>query len=214
MDSINKVKQVAILNAALELFSEHGFHDAPMAQLAESANVGVGTIYRYFKDKDGLIQSLYNDVDESLQQAIIEGVDSTVSTQEQFKKIITNLLCYLHTHPAVFIFLEQYYHSPFGLEKKREKRLTEKTSQSSNSFARLLAESSGKTIKPLPIPLLHALAFGPVLFLLRDTNAGLVEMNEAVIEMVTDGCWDAIKIEDHLMTPLDEPTNEPNHIYL
>ena len=214
MDPINSVKQEAILKSALELFSEHGFHDAPMAQLAVRANVGVGTIYRYFKDKDGLIQSLYDDVDGALQQAIVEGVDSTLPTQEQFKRFISNLLCYLHAHPAVFKFLEQYYHSPFGLEKKREKLLTEKTPKSSNSFAHLLAEGSGRTIKPLPIPVLHALAFGPVLFLLRDTNAGLVEMNEAVIQMVTDGCWDAIKIDDHLITPLDELSNQPNHIYL
>ena len=213
MDAINSIKQRTILNAALKLFSEHGFHDAPMAQLAASAQVGVGTIYRYFNDKDGLIQALYNDVDETLQQAIIEGVDPALSTQEQFKKIITNLLNYLHTHPAVFKFLEQYYHSPFGLEKKREKLLSEKTSKSSNSFAHLLAEGSAKTIKPLPIPVLHALAFGPVLFLLRDANAGLVEMNEAVIRMVTDGCWDAIKVDDHTITPLDESTNKANHIY-
>lgn len=214
METINSTKQKVILNAALELFSEHGFHDAPMAQLAASAHVGVGTIYRYFNDKDGLIQSLYNDVDATLQQAIIEGVDSTLSTREQFKKIITNLLQYLYAHPSVFKFLEQYYHSPFGLEKKREKLLSEKTSKSSNSFAHLLAEGSAKTIKPLPIPVLHALAFGPVLFLLRDANAGLIEMNETVIQMVTDGCWDAIKLDDQQIAPLDESTNQPNHIYL
>ena len=213
MDSINRVKQDAILNAALELFSEHGFHDAPMAQLAVSANVGVGTIYRYFSDKDGLIQALYTVTDETLQQAIAEGVDPALSTQEQFKKLIKNMLQYLHAHPSVFKFLEQYYHSPFGLEKKREKLLSDKTSKSSSSFEHLLTEGSGKTIKPLPIPILHALAFGPVLFLLRDANAGLVEMNESVIQVLTNGCWDAIKMDGQQVESSDDSTNKPNHTY-
>ena len=213
METINGVKQKAILNAALELFSEHGFHDAPMSQLAISAHVGVGTIYRYFKDKNGLIQALYNDVDERLQQSIIEGIESNLSTQEQFKKLITNMLHYLHAHPPIFKFLEQYYHSPFGLEKKREKQLTDKRSKSNNSFAHLLSEGSGHTIKPLPIPLLHALAFGPVLFLLRDANAGLVQMNENVIQMVTDGCWDAIKMDGQQHPISNEADNQPKHAY-
>ena len=213
MGQIKTIKQQAILNAALQLFSEHGFHAAPMARLAASAHVGVGTIYRYFQDKDALIQVLYNDVDETLQQAIVAGIDPTLSTQAQFKKLITNLLRYLYAHPSIFKFLEQYYHSPFGLEKRREKLLSEKTSKSSNSFAQLLAEGSGKTIKSLPIPVLHALAFGPVLFLLRDANASLVAVDETVIQMVTDGCWDAIKMGDYQATVADEKANRPNHIY-
>ena len=213
MDSINNVKQKAILSAALELFAEHGFHNAPMAQLADSAHVGVGTIYRYFKDKNDLIQELFIDVEAALQQAITEGADPTLAIQVRFKHLITNLLHYLYAHPSVFKFLEQYYHSPFGLEKKREKLLSEKTAKSSNSFAQLLAEGSAKTIKPLPIPVLHALAIGPVLFLLRDANAGLVEMDEAVIQLVTDGCWDAIKMADQQITTLVEKTNQPNHTY-
>ncbi len=208
MAPINRTKQKSILVAALDLFSEHGFHDAPMAQLADAAHVGVGTIYRYFKDKNDLIQALYKDVDETLQQAIIKDIDPAHSTQEQFKKLITNLLYFLYDHPSIFKFLEQYYHSPFGLEKKREKLLSDQRSSASSSFAKLLAEGSAKTIKPQPIPVLHALAFGPILFLLRDVNAGLVEMDESVVKMVTDGCWEAIKLHDSDRYP---ETNEQTH---
>ena len=199
MFSRNFVKYDAILKAALELFADHGFHDAPMAKLANCANVGVGTIYRYFQDKDNLIQELYKNVDEALHKAIIEEVDPSLSIELQFKHLITNLVHYLYAHPTVFKFLEQYYHSPFGLEKKREKLLLDDMSPNSNAFGVFFAKHNTSSIKPLPLPALHALAFGPVLFLLRDVTGGLIEMNEQLVQMVTEGCWDAIKKDDSNM---------------
>ena len=193
MSSIDENKRKAILISALELFSEDGFHNAPMARLADQANVGVGSIYRYFKDKNTLIETLYEEVDEALQMAIIDGVDPTHSTRKQFLHLIINLTCFLKDHPHEFKFLEQYYHSPFGIEKKREKLLLEKISDRQNPFMKLFFEGSRKEIKPLPVPLLHALAFGPVLFLLRDAMAGLVKLDEAMIIQLADGCWDAIR---------------------
>ncbi len=193
MSSINIIKQKIILKSALELFSKEGFHNAPVARLADQANVGVGSIYRYFKDKNELIETLYEEVDNALQIAIIEGIDHTLPTRQQFLHLIVNLINYLKDHPHEFKFLEQYYHSPYGIDKKREKLLLDNTTAPQSPFIKLFIARSGKEIKPIPVPVLHALAFGPVLFLLRDAMAGLVELDEALITQVTDGCWDAIR---------------------
>ncbi len=193
MSPANKIKRTTILKTALELFAEQGFHAAPMAQLAEQANVGVGSIYRYFKDKEELIKTLYKEVDEALQLAIIEGVDPTQPTQKQFLHLIINLTHFLKDHPHEFKFLEQYYHSPYGIDKKREKLLLDDTAGCQSPFIKLLFDESSRDIKLLPVPVLHALAFGPVLFLIRDAMAGLVALDEAVIIQVAEGCWDAIR---------------------
>jgi len=52
----NSDKREEIMQAALELIAEHGFHGAPMAMIAEKAGVGAGTIYRYFR-KQGCADS-------------------------------------------------------------------------------------------------------------------------------------------------------------
>ncbi|MCW8859039.1 MAG: TetR/AcrR family transcriptional regulator [Deltaproteobacteria bacterium] len=191
---VKKTKQKIIMQAALELFAEQGFHDAPMSQLAEQAQVGVGSVYRYFKDKNELIEKLYFEVDEALQMAIIKNVDQTLSTRQQFLQLITNLIHFLRDHPHEFKFLEQYYHSPFGIDKKREKLLLENGANQKNPFMQLFFSDKTKAVKTLPGPVLHALAFGPVLFLLRDAMAGLVELDDALIEHMAKGCWDAIRI--------------------
>ncbi len=193
MSPIKTTKQKAILTAALELFAEQGFHASPMAQLADRAHVGVGSIYRYFKDKNELIETLYEEVDEALQIAIIQGIDPSLSTQQQFLHLIINLTHFLKDHPHEFKFLEQYYHSPYGIDKKREKLLLENTTGRQSPFAKLFFDGSSNEIKSLPGQVLHALTFGPILFLIRDAMAGLVELNDALIIQVADGCWDAIR---------------------
>ena len=53
-----------ILAAAAQLFASHHFHQARMEDIAELAEVGKGTLYRYFKDKEELYMALLNRVAE------------------------------------------------------------------------------------------------------------------------------------------------------
>lgn len=49
-----------ILRAAAEVFAESGL-DASLDEIAARAGVGVGTVYRRFPDKDGLIDELFEE---------------------------------------------------------------------------------------------------------------------------------------------------------
>lgn len=50
-----------ILSAARALFDHRGFHQTPMADLALSAQVSVGQIYRLFKSKEDVISAIVED---------------------------------------------------------------------------------------------------------------------------------------------------------
>lgn len=50
-----------IVAAARELFAERGFHRTAMADLAEHAQVSVGTIYRSFASKSEIIRAIIRD---------------------------------------------------------------------------------------------------------------------------------------------------------
>ena len=47
-----------IFAAALALFSEKGFHQATMAEIAEKAEFAIGTLYKFFANKEDLYQAL------------------------------------------------------------------------------------------------------------------------------------------------------------
>lgn len=52
-------REQAILDAAASLFAERGYRAANIEDIAERAEVGVATIYKYFGTKTGLIRELF-----------------------------------------------------------------------------------------------------------------------------------------------------------
>lgn len=52
-------KRIQIIKAAVKVFSEKGFHDAKVEDIAQLADVGKGTVYEYFSSKTELFQEMF-----------------------------------------------------------------------------------------------------------------------------------------------------------
>ena len=65
----------AVIAAAKKLFADKGL-DAQMPDVAQGANVGVGTVYRHFPTKDDLIAALVAERFERLAQKARDGVEA------------------------------------------------------------------------------------------------------------------------------------------
>jgi TetR/AcrR family fatty acid metabolism transcriptional regulator len=59
-------KRDRILRAAVKVFAKNGFYDTRVSAVAKAAGVADGTIYLYFKSKDELLLSLFEDRVETL----------------------------------------------------------------------------------------------------------------------------------------------------
>lgn len=62
-------REQAILDAAGQLFSKHGYSPVNVEDIAELAEVGVATIYKYFGAKSGLIRELWRPEIKNLKDA-------------------------------------------------------------------------------------------------------------------------------------------------
>jgi TetR/AcrR family transcriptional regulator, fatty acid metabolism regulator protein len=63
-------KRRRILQAAVKVFAQKGYHAAKVAAIARGADVADGTIYLYFRNKEDILVSLFDEVmDEHLQSA-------------------------------------------------------------------------------------------------------------------------------------------------
>jgi TetR/AcrR family fatty acid metabolism transcriptional regulator len=60
-DTRTNDKRARILEAAIKVFAERGFHSATVAEIARAAGVADGTIYLYFKGKDDLLLRLFDE---------------------------------------------------------------------------------------------------------------------------------------------------------
>jgi len=54
-------KHARIINAAIKIFAEKGFYNTRISEIAHEANIADGTIYLYFKNKDDILISLFEE---------------------------------------------------------------------------------------------------------------------------------------------------------
>ncbi len=76
-------KQYQILKAALQLFSEEGYHATSTSKVAKSAGVSEGLIFRHFKNKNGLLDSTINEIELRVNQLL-----QPILNEENPKKVI------------------------------------------------------------------------------------------------------------------------------
>ena len=73
-------KRNRILRAAIQIFSKKGFYNSKVSEIARASGVADGTIYLYFKNKDDLLISLFEEkmgeIVADVRQRISEGKDA------------------------------------------------------------------------------------------------------------------------------------------
>jgi len=104
-----------ILHAALEEFSERGFHASTIDSIAERAGIAKGTVYRYFNTKEGL----FNALKEDTMSEFVEIARQDLNKEEDVLKIIEGVirlyLSFFEKNSAFFKVIIQE-HKEFGRE--------------------------------------------------------------------------------------------------
>lgn len=77
-----------ILQAALRLFSEKGYHNVSVHDIAKEAEFGIGTLYKYFNNKEDLYKALIKGVSEKFHHAILRALEQERNPLRAVKKHI------------------------------------------------------------------------------------------------------------------------------
>ncbi len=83
-------KRERIIEAAIKVFAERGFYHARVSEVAAEAGVAGGTIYNYFRNKDDLLISLFEDRMEAILadfRAELAGIDSAAGRLRRFVEL-------------------------------------------------------------------------------------------------------------------------------
>jgi AcrR family transcriptional regulator len=185
-------KRDDIIQAALELIAEHGFHEAPMSLIAKKAGVGSGTIYIYFKSKVDLIDQINQMLEKNILTVVEKNYSLGKNIKERFFHLCKTVITYFIDHPVHFRFVEQYFYSPYGEARQRERILGD--NEEFEIFRKLIEQGiKENVIKDLPVFMHFALSFGPIVILVRNHVFGLVELEDLQINQAIEAFWDAIK---------------------
>jgi len=105
-------KETAIREKAMEMIVKEGFDGLSMQKLAKAAKVSPATIYIYYKNREDLLRSLYNDVLQTFTEVALRKFSPSLSLEEGLWLQWKNRLKFIIDYPVYYQFFEQFRSSP------------------------------------------------------------------------------------------------------
>src|SRR5690625_4478111 len=84
----NRPKYKQIIDAAVTVIAENGYHASQVSKIAKEAGVADGTIYLYFKNKDDVLISIFDDRIRKLIELLERLTSEAKTTEERLRSII------------------------------------------------------------------------------------------------------------------------------
>lgn len=181
-----KDKRSAILQAALKVFAEGGVNGVPMPVLAQQANVGTGTIYRYFESKELLVNELFREQKQVISQRLYGDLDLQRPVRELFDEVWRRMVLFTREAPHAYRFMELQDHRPYLDEASRQLE--------HESLAPILAQyrtlqKRGVFRSDLRAEVLMTLVWGAFVNLIKAERDGHISLSDADIDAARDACW-------------------------
>ncbi|WP_075981949.1 TetR/AcrR family transcriptional regulator [Bacillus massilinigeriensis] len=186
-------KEDKIIESALILFAEKGFHGTNVPEIAKLANVGTGTIYRYFSNKEALVNKVYQVYMKKLSNSILSNFPTTNSTYEKYLHIMNNLIQFAKDNKTAFIFIETHNHANY---------LDESSTLIVQEFQSFLNVSIQEGVKQkhlrdyMPSEALIAIIYGAYVAFFKRIEAGEIQETPELMRLFLQSGWDAIKNND------------------
>ena len=79
-----------ILDAARRVLIEKGYHNTSIADISKLAEISVGTVYRYFENKEEIFNAIHQNGIEILHDRIMEAIPAGAGPREQLMSIGTS----------------------------------------------------------------------------------------------------------------------------
>lgn len=102
-----------VLRSALELFTHNGYFNTSMRDITRESCVSTGSIYHYFKDKEGVAAALYQNLLERMQSELQQISQQHDSAEAQCRAVISPLFDIADSEPQVMAFMLYTKHREF-----------------------------------------------------------------------------------------------------
>ncbi len=109
---MNLDKRNLILKAALKLFVSQGVHAVTISQIGKEANVGIGTIYKHFKDKADIMQQIWIEQKKWESEYVFNNFNNEGTVKERFDFLWESVIRYFLENPIEFQFSYYFAASP------------------------------------------------------------------------------------------------------
>jgi AcrR family transcriptional regulator len=182
-------KKEDILEAALDLFVERGFHGTSVPSVAEKARVAAGTIYHYFDGKDALVNAVFQRWKQAMVAEILRGFPFEGSPREQFRTVWDRMANFALEHPRGFAFVEIHQHGVYldAVSRGIENQILDFGVQM------VIRAQERHALKPLAPNLLMEFAIGAFRGVFNAATNGRLPLTRETFVLAEQCCWEAVR---------------------
>ncbi|RPI02100.1 MAG: TetR family transcriptional regulator, partial [Calditrichaeota bacterium] len=99
-------KRERLLKAAIKIFARDGFFKAKVEEIAKMAKVATGTTYLYFKNKDDLLISIFEEEMTPIIEKMKEELAKAESPEDKIMAFVTSHFNLVEKNPDLALLLE------------------------------------------------------------------------------------------------------------
>lgn len=116
-----------VLDTALALFSERGYHNVTMHEIAAQAEFAIGTLYKFFRNKEDLYKALMLQKAEEFHETILKAIDEPEDEMQKLRNYVKTKGELFRAHlPAIRLYFSETHGESFdlmaGLDSEIRKR--------------------------------------------------------------------------------------------
>jgi TetR/AcrR family transcriptional regulator len=105
-----------MLESALDLFAGKGYHNVTMHEIAEKADFAIGTLYKFFKNKEDLYKALMLQKSEEFNGAIRKAIEGPEDEMDKLRNYVKTKGELFRAHlPAIRLYFSEAHGESFDL---------------------------------------------------------------------------------------------------
>ena len=171
-------RQKTILRAAVEVFARKGYHGCRIADVAREAGVAYGLVYHYFKNKEELLQLVFEAGWGGFMSRIRDAAEASAPLEQKIHRIAQVAFEAYRIDPrGVRVLVLEFARSPSTGEANRRTAFAEVLGVITRMFER--ARARGELRAGLEPALCAAMLFGSVEMSLTGFVMGLLDPRES-----------------------------------
>jgi len=177
-----------VIEAALELFAERGYHGTSVPVVMERAGIGAGSLYRLFESKEALVNAVFRDAKRRLEVALRDGVRTDQEPRALFDELWARLAAFAEAEPVAFRFLELQDHTPYldGASRQQEIAVLAPIALGCMDMQR-----RGVFRQDVAANVIIAFVWGAFVGLVKAARLGYLKLGREQVDAARDACWRA-----------------------
>jgi AcrR family transcriptional regulator len=154
-----------ILATALGLFSQKGYHNVSMHEIAAQAEFAIGTLYKFFQNKEDLYKALVLEVCDDFEGSIERAIEQPQDEVEKLRSYVrAKTKVFRRNLPFIRLYLAESRGASFNLKAGLDDEVRKRYYHSLESIAAIFASGiKGQRFKEIAEPYYLAVALASVI---------------------------------------------------